>query len=73
MKVEFPLGTFNFRPELIGEMNPDKNYYPTIDEIQRACFKIRSKWCAGEMKRRSCDAKSDWAIRIYNTSDIGAH
>jgi len=71
MKVEFPLGTFNFRPELIGDMNPGKNYYPTIDEIQKACIEIRSKWHTEEVKRRSCDkSRSDWVIPTYNTSDI---
>ena len=71
MKVEFPLGTFNFRPELIGETNPGKNYYPTIEEIQKACLEIRNKWPSEEMEKRSCTkSRSDWVVPNYNISDI---
>lgn len=71
MKVEFPLGVFNFRPELIGETNPSKNYYPTIEEIQQACIEIRSKWDNREMERRkSVKTKTDWEVPTYSDSDI---
>jgi hypothetical protein len=71
MKVEFPLGDFNFRPELIGEVNHSKRYCPTIEEIQKACIEIRSKWDDGESARRqSIKAKTDWEVPTYSNSDI---
>jgi len=71
MKVEFPLGVFNFRPELIGETSPSKNYYPTIEEIQQACIEIRSKWDDGETeRRRTVKTKTNWEVPTYSNSDI---
>ena len=70
MEVAFPLGTFVFRPELVGEINPGRSYYPNIQEIHQSCLEIRSKWSSKEMERRSPKFINEWSCKTYSASDI---
>lgn len=65
MKIEFALGIFDFRPELMGEIMVGRCFYPTQDEIEKSCVEIRSKWTDAKNKN-ICN----WTVPIYNSLDI---
>lgn len=68
--LQFPLGTFVFRPELIGERYSENSYFPTEDEIAQKCLEIRNNWTKGELKKRSPSGVVKYRMSVYNSTDF---